>query len=146
MSTYLLVRYLHLISILLVVGSVFAQQFLVKRTLSQKTLKTVLLTDSIYGIAAIFTVAFGLTLWFGVGKPTSFYSDGSAIWIKLGLFTAVGLLSIYPTVFYIRNRKKEVEFIEVPKKLIYILRIEAFLLLLIPFFAELMVFGVDLFA
>ncbi len=145
MSTYLLVRYLHLISILLVVGSVFAQQFLVKRTLNQKTLKTVLLTDSIYGIAAIFAVAFGLTLWFGVGKPPSFYSDGSAIWIKLGLFTAVGLLSIYPTVFYIRNRKKEVEFIEVPKMLIYILRIEAFLLLLIPFFAELMVFGVNIF-
>lgn len=145
MTLYILIRYLHLISIFLVIGSVFAQQFLVKKEISRQTLKTVIITDSIYGIASIFAVGFGMLLWFSVGKPPSFYSNSAAFWIKISLFIVVGILSVYPTLFYLRNRKSEKETITIPAKLIYLLRTEALLLLLIPLFAELMVFGVKLF-
>jgi putative membrane protein len=145
MNSYILFRYLHLVSIFLLVGSVFAQQFLVKRKLPKKALKAVLITDSIYGIASILTVAFGMVLWFGVGKPATFYSDNTTFWVKMCLFIVVGLLSVYPTVFYLKNRKNQNEVIIIPARLIYILRMEAILLFVIPFFAELMAFGVIIF-
>ncbi|XLS28060.1 DUF2214 family protein [Flavobacteriaceae bacterium M23B6Z8] len=144
MNSYILFRYLHFISIFLVVGSVFAQQFLVKKQLTKEDLRTILITDGIYGIASILTVSFGMILWFAVGKPAAFYSENNLFWIKMILFIVVGILSIYPTVFYFRSKKKPEALITVPAKLIYVLRLEAGLLLLIPFFAELMAFGTQL--
>lgn len=143
MNSYILFRYLPFISIFLVVGSVFAQQFLVTKQMKKTTLKTVLITDAIYGVASILTVTFGMILWFVVGKPATFYSESNLFWIKMVLFIIVGILSLYPTLFYFKSKKKSETFISVPNQLIYVLRLEVALLLIIPLFAELMAFGIE---
>ncbi|WP_340202680.1 DUF2214 family protein [Ascidiimonas sp. W6] len=142
MNYYILFRYLHLVSIFIVVGSVFAQQFLVKTAVDKQLLKRILLTDAIYGIASVLTVTFGMILWFVVGKPPEFYSNSNTFWIKMSLFIIVGILSLYPSLFYFKSKKAKTALIHIPQKLIMVLRIEAALLLIIPFFAELMAFGV----
>ena len=61
------------------------------------------------------------------------------------LFLAVGLLSVYPTVFFIRNRKGDAnELVVVPGKIFVMLRLELMLLAIIPFLAGLMAKGIGL--
>ena len=48
----------------------------------------------------------GLLKYFLYGKGVAFYSHNYLMWIKLGMFTLVGLLSIYPTVYFLEWRKK----------------------------------------
>ncbi|MBL7749288.1 MAG: DUF2214 family protein, partial [Chitinophagaceae bacterium] len=63
--------------------------------------------------------------------------------LKLGLFATLGILSIYPTVFFIKQRKgDQIESIPVPGKIFWLLRIELLLLIIIPFIAGLMARGV----
>jgi len=99
--------------------------------------------DAGYGLGAIIVVAAGLTLWLSdIGKPTEFYDRNVYIYVKLAVFTAVGLLSIYPTVWFIKNRKgDQEELIEVPKLIRTSLALELLLLLTMPVWAVLMVYG-----
>ena len=90
--------------------------------------------------------AAGLTLWFGgYGKPTEFYSQNPIFHLKLSLFVGIGLLSIYPTVFFIKNRKGlPDEKIRLPKSLFWMIRFELILLFLIPILAGMMAKGIGL--
>lgn len=57
----------------------------------------------------------------GYGKPTEFYSEKSVFHLKLGLSLAIELLSIYPAVFFFKNRKGDsVNLVTVPKSLVWI--------------------------
>jgi putative membrane protein len=58
----------------------------------------------------------------------------------------VGLLSIYPTIFFIRNRKgNQGELVAVPSAIFWMLRLELLLLAIIPLLAGLMAHGVGFF-
>lgn len=146
MNSYLLFRYLHLLSLFIMVGSVIAQQFLLKKQMNRKEIQAISRTDLVYGISSIVVVGLGLTLWFGVGKPADFYSKNHLFLIKVGLFILVGILSVYPTLFYRNKRKalKENECAEVPEMVRWIVRLELIILLFIPLLAVLMASGTGL--
>jgi len=85
-------------------------------------------------------------LVWGFGKPAVYYTKNWVFHTKITLFLLVGLLSIYPTVFFIKNRKgNSQEIVEVPGAVIWTLRIELTLLLIIPLLAGLMAHGVGFF-
>ncbi|WP_224489368.1 DUF2214 family protein [Robertkochia flava] len=143
MNTYLLFRYLHLLFLIIMVGCVIAQQFMIGREMSGKAIRQISFTDLVYGISAILVVAFGLTLWFGVGKPSEYYNGNTVFLMKIALFIIVGILSIYPTIFYQKQKKslKNDEITPVPRSVILIVRTELILLLFIPLLAVLMAAG-----
>jgi putative membrane protein len=89
----------------------------------------------------------GLTLWFGnVGKSSAFYSKNWIFHTKITLFALIGILSIHPTVFFIRKRKGSAdEVIAIPKSVFWMLRLELLLLAIIPLLAGLMARGVGFF-
>jgi putative membrane protein len=61
--------------------------------------------DRIYGIAAGAVLLTGIArTWWGI-KGTAWYWHQPLLHLKLGLFVAVGLLSIKPTIMFIRWRK-----------------------------------------
>jgi putative membrane protein len=103
--------------------------------------------DAVYGIAAILVVAAGLTLWFsGVGKPSVYYSKNWIFHTKVTAVVLVGLLSIYPTIFFIRNRKgNATEVVTIPGIIFTLIRIELALLFVTPLLAALMARGVGFF-
>ena len=105
MVTEALVRYLHFISIFAWVSSVVAEHLLLKDSMSRKELKRMLVIDRIYGLAAILTVAGGLLLWFAVGKPAEFYTQNWIFHTKVGLAIVMGIISIYPSLFFAKNQK-----------------------------------------
>ena len=139
-------RYVHFISIFAIVGTLVSEHLLLKRAMTRSELARLARIDAVYGIAALTLLAAGFTLWFGgVGKPMAFYSGNWIFHTKITLFLMVGLLSIYPTVFFLRNRKGNPdELVVVPSKVFWMLRLELMLLFIIPLLAGLMAKGIGL--
>lgn len=145
MTLELLIRYLHFLSILFVFGSLFAEFVLVDNTLSKKKINKLAKIDGVYGLASIVLFGAGLTLWFGVGKPSSFYTENPIFISKFILVSIVGVLSIWPTVFFLKNRKGEPsELVEVPAFIKKIILVELLLLCIVPILAVFMAKGVGL--
>ena len=147
MTTEILLRYIHFISIFAIVSSLVAEHLLLKKELSRGEIARLARIDAVYGVAAATLLAAGLTLWLGsVGKPAVFYSKNWIFHTKITCFIIVGLLSIYPTVFFIKQRKgNAAEVISIPKSIFWMLRIELLLLFIIPLLAGLMARGVGFF-
>ena len=144
MTTELLLRYFHFISIFAIVGSLASEHLLLKPELTRAELKRLSRIDAVYGIAALTLLGVGLTLWFsGAGKPSVYYSKNWVFHLKITLFTIIGLLSIYPTIFFIKQSKGEpTERVSIPKAIFWMLRFELLLLFVIPMLAGLMSRGV----
>lgn len=140
----ILIRYLHLFAVFTLVGSVIIENIAISKTLNQEDIRQLIKVDAAYGLSAGAVLLFGLALWLWVGKPSEFYTANSVFHAKIALFLLVGLLSIYPTVFFLRHRKFKGDSISVPSSVIRVLRIELILLAIIPLLAFLMARGIGL--
>ena len=147
MTTEIFLRYLHFISIFTIVGALVSEHVLLKSELTRAEVKRLSRVDAVYGLAALTLLGVGLTLWLsGIGKPAAFYSRNWIFHTKLTCFLLVGLLSIYPTVFFIKNGKGDpAERIVIPKTVLMMLRLELVLPVIIPLLAGLMAKGVGYF-
>jgi len=145
---YILLKYAHFIGIFLVVGGVFAELWMLKGKMTREELKTLAKVDGLYGLGAILVVGAGLTLWLSdIGKPAEFYSSTGLVYWKLAIFSIVGIISIYPTVFLSREKlgkKHQIadELVDVPANMIWVVRAEFFLLLIMPLLAAYMAQGI----
>ncbi|GJM28257.1 MAG: hypothetical protein DHS20C17_08920 [Cyclobacteriaceae bacterium] len=143
METWIIFRYLHFVAIFGVVSAVVAQHMLIKDQMTREEIKQISVVDGIYGISALVVLGVGLTLWFLVGKPAANYTSNWIFHLKLGLFLIVGIVSIAPTRFYLKNRKGiPTELVTIPKQLKMAIRLELLILFLIPLLATLMANGV----
>lgn len=147
MTIELVLRYLHFVSIVIIAGTLASEYVLLKKFLTRPEINRLARIDALYGVAALLLVGAGLTLWLGgFGKPTVFYSNNWIFLTKLSLFIIIGLLSLYPTVFFLKNRKGNPdETVMIPSAIFWILRIEILLLLIIPVLAGLMARGIGYF-
>lgn len=135
------VRYFHFLGIIAVGATLVAEHLLLKAELTPKEIRRLARIDAIYGLSALLVLAMGLTLWFVVGKPAVFYNHNGIFHAKVSLFLIVALLSIYPTIFFIKNRSSD-QNILVPKKIIMLIRIELLILAILPLLAALMAKGI----
>ena len=143
MITEILLRYIHFIALFFWIGALTSEHLLLKPQMSRAAITRLARIDAVYGISAVLVVAAGLTLWFGVGKPSEFYSGNWIFHVKVGLAVIVGLLSIYPTVFFTKNRKgQESEMIDIPSNIKLLVRIQLAIMLIIPLLATLMAKGI----
>jgi putative membrane protein len=139
-----LVRYVHFLGIIIVSMTLVSEHILLSLDTGAKKFKRLACVDAVFGVSAVVVLTAGLLLWFVVGKPSAFYSHNWIFHTKLTLFGLIGLLSIYPTIFFIRNRNKSIEQVIVPKAVVMVLRLELVLLLIIPLLAVLMAHGFGL--
>lgn len=146
MNAEILLRYVHFISIFAIVAALVSEHLLLKKSMTRAEIGRLSRIDAVYGIAALSLLAAGLTLWLGgVGKPAEFYSGNWIFHTKISAFLTVGILSIYPTSFFIRNRKgDQAETITVPVSIFWLLRFELLLIFIIPLLAGLMAKGIGL--
>ena len=130
----------------MVVAALFAEWVLIKAEMKRSEIKRIGRIDGLYGVGAILVVLAGLALWLWVGKPAEFYNENGLIHVKLGLFTLVGLLSIIPTIFYLKNGKGDPEeTVSIPVKIKILISVQLIILILMPFLASAMALGVKLF-
>lgn len=139
-----LVRYAHFLGIIIVSMTLVSEHILLSLDTSAQKFKRLAFIDGIFGVSALVVLTAGLFLWFVVDKPSTFYSHNWIFHTKLTLFGLIGLLSIYPTIFFIKQRNKSIEQVVVPKAVVIVLRLELTLLLIIPLLAVLMAHGFGL--
>ena len=144
------IRYLHFLSILLVYAAVFAEYIMLSRSLRRKKLSFLAKIDGVYGIASIFVVGAGMAMWFGFDaglgfKPAAWYMENPIFHLKYGLFIVVGILSIWPSIFFMRQRKgNQEEEVLIPNQIRTIVCVELVILSLIPILAVLAAAGISL--
>jgi len=61
--------------------------------------------DAAYGAIAALVLAAGVSRVIWGAKPSDFYLENPVFWFKLAAFATVGILSIRPTIRYLRWRK-----------------------------------------
>ncbi|MEQ8474393.1 MAG: DUF2214 family protein [Marinoscillum sp.] len=143
MNTFVLVKYIHLIGIFGLVGTLVAELILTKPVMKRHEISLLARVDAVYGLSTMIVLAAGFVLWFGVGKPAEFYSTNWIFISKLVVFGIIGGLSIWPTVFFLKNRKgDQQDEVFIPGGLRIMVRCEIGLLIILPLLAVLMVNGI----
>ncbi|PIA72093.1 DUF2214 family protein [Pseudomonas sediminis] len=142
-----LVAYLHYLSIFALFALLSIEHVLFKTPLDLSCARSLMITDLAYGICAVLVLATGVArvLWFG--KGAAYYMGNSLFHAKVGLFVLVGLLSILPTLVFIKWRSA-VKAGQVPEPsarqlrlVTWSIRLELLALLFIPLLAALMARG-----
>ena len=97
--------YLHFIAIFTLFAFLTAQAIIIRAPLDERAIRLIGRTDLWYGGASMLVLLSGF-LRLGLGaKGADFYLGAWPIYVKVGLFLVVGLMSIYPTLAYIRWRR-----------------------------------------
>lgn len=141
MTLEAILAYVHILAILTMVVFISSEAALCRvEWLNKAVVERLARVDAIYGMSAILVLATGIarTVW-GV-KGSAWYWTNPLLHVKLTLFIIVGVISIFPTITYIRWRKQlrangtlptEAE-VRKTRKLVMI---QAHILVLIPLFA-----------
>jgi putative membrane protein len=105
----LLLRWLlaavHLAALVIGSAAVFERARAFSAPLDAPGLKRLFAADSLWGLAAGLWISTGLwRLLASVEKPTAFYLESRAFWVKMGLLALILLLEIAPMVALVRWR------------------------------------------
>ncbi|HNE05200.1 MAG TPA: DUF2214 family protein [Anaerolineales bacterium] len=73
-----------------------------RKSISSVEVRRIQQVDLWYGISAGVLLVAGLLRVFIFEKGASYYGANPLFWVKMALFALVGILSIYPTIRYIR--------------------------------------------
>ena len=146
MAWPIIVAWIHYVAIMLLIASLLGEHLLLKREMTAAEAGTVQRLDIVYGGSATLVLVTGIIRMF-LEKGVAYYNHHIGFHILVGIFVVVGLLSIYPTVIFLRWRADtraghgqqlaQDQF----SKLQMIVRTEMTLLLLAPFFATWMAHG-----
>ncbi len=106
MTLEAILAYLHLLAILTMVVFIASEAALCRvEWLNAAVVERLAKVDLVYGIAAVAVLATGVArTWWGM-KGTAWYWTNPLLHVKLTLFIVIGVLSIFPTLTYIRWRK-----------------------------------------
>lgn len=106
---------IHMLTLALGAGAVFARGHALSRPLDDEGWKRLLAADNLWGIAALLWIVSGLGRVFFGGKEPSFYWRNGFFWIKLALFGMVFALELAPMMTFIRVRKARSQGATVPR-------------------------------
>src|SRR3954452_8096019 len=107
MTLEALLAYAHFLAILTLVVFISSEAALCRpEWLNATVVERLVIVDRVYGIAAGAVLLTGLArTWWGI-KGTAWYWSNGLLHLKLALFIAVGLMSIKPTIMFIRWRRE----------------------------------------
>lgn len=106
MTLEAILAYLHLLAILTMVVFIASEAALCRVAwINPAVVERLARVDMVYGIAAVAVVLTGVArTWWGI-KGTAWYWTNPLLHLKLTLFIIVGVISIFPTLTYLRWRK-----------------------------------------
>ena len=101
-----LLAYGHFICIFALASLLVGELLILRATLPADLVRRLQGIDRWYGIVAGLVILSGLARLFLGAKGAAFYIHNPVFWTKMALFVAVGLISIVPTIAYIRWNKR----------------------------------------
>jgi putative membrane protein len=105
MTATITAAFIHHLAAFVVVGALMVELVVLRNDLTIQSARSVLRMDMAYGIAALVLLAVGFMRVFYTEKGSMYYFASGPFLVKLTLFIAVGLLSIYPTLKFMGWRK-----------------------------------------
>jgi putative membrane protein len=96
--------FLHHVSAFTLFAALVVEFVLIRSALTVESARKIQLADAVYGIAAVVLVVVGLARVFHFEKGTAYYFQSWTFLTKFGLFIVVGLVSIVPTMEFLRWR------------------------------------------
>jgi putative membrane protein len=143
----ILISYLHLLSIMTLMGTLITEHLLLKPDLDKQQINRLALIDLVYVLSAVIALGTGLLRWFVYGKGSFFYLSNPIFHAKLTLFVVLIILSIIPSLQYIKW-KNQARNGEIPgalagsvKKLLFFIRLELLIVAVIPLLAVMVARG-----
>lgn len=98
--------------------------------------------DALYGLSALVVLGTGLLRFLVYGKPAEYFLKNGLFHVKLTLFVVAVLLSIYPTIRFVRNRNADDGGqVTYPPVMGVLMRVQLLILFVIPLLAVLMARG-----
>lgn len=143
-----LVAYGHYLSFMVCFAALVLERRLIRPQPDRGDAIWMVITDIIYGLAALGVLGTGVLRVLYFGQGSAFYTENPLFWWKVGAYLAVGTLSLYPTITYILwaipLRKGELPQVSesLATRLKWILNVEILGFALIPLLAALMARGV----
>jgi putative membrane protein len=143
-----LVAYGHYLSFMVCFAALVLERRLIRPQPDRRDAILMVITDIVYGLAALGVLGTGILRVLYFGQGSAFYTENPLFWWKVGAYMAVGTLSLYPTITYILwaipLRKGELPLVgeSLVTRLKWILNIEILGFALIPLLAALMARGV----
>jgi putative membrane protein len=143
-----LVAYGHYLSFMVCFAALVLERRLIRPQPDRRDAIWMVITDIVYGIAALGVLGTGILRVLYFGQGSSFYTENPLFWWKVGAYLTIGTLSLYPTITYILwaipLRKGELPQVSesLATRLKWILNIEILGFALIPLLAALMARGV----
>jgi putative membrane protein len=150
MTTSALFAFLHFLCVFGIVSIVFFEWQTMSRTPTLTEARRLQICDRWYGIFAGIVLVVGFLRVYYFEKGKDFYMANPFFHAKLTLFVLVGLLSIYPTIRFIKWRLQTSQGLApvVPeqeyKRIMIALRLQIVLLLVMALCASLMARGIGL--
>ncbi len=97
--------FLHHLAAFALVAALTAELVLIRGELTVENARRILRFDAAYGLSAVTLLVAGLLRVFQFEKGAAYYFQSAPFLAKLALFTAIGLLSIIPTLEFLSWRK-----------------------------------------
>ncbi|NJS35201.1 MAG: DUF2214 family protein [Brachymonas sp.] len=95
----------HHIALFLMIAVLGGEALLLRHAPSAEVLKSLGRLDALYGLSAVALLLIGSARLSLGAKGIEFYSSNPVFWLKIALFAVIGLISIWPTMRFIRWRK-----------------------------------------
>ena len=96
---------LHHFFIFALFGVLSAELVIVRRGIDAAVVARVVPIDAAYGVFAALIIIVGFCRVIFAAKGWAYYEHNAFFWAKLGTFAVIGLLSIPPTLAYLRWRR-----------------------------------------
>jgi len=103
----LILSVLHYGAIIGVAAILGTELAMVRPGMPREWVSTVARIDAFYGALAVLVLATGLGRAIFTAKGWAYYSANALFWASLGTFAVVGLLSVRPTLAYLRWRRTQ---------------------------------------
>src|SRR5690606_22263150 len=97
--------FLHHVAAFMIAAALTVELVLMRSAPDAAAAKTILRMDAVYGASAMVLLVVGFLRVFYTEKVPAYYFQSGPFIAKITLFVVVGLLSIYPTVQFLRWRK-----------------------------------------
>ena len=147
--TEVLVVYLHFAAMMLIAVFLAIEYLICAPGLAREKVRLLARIDLLYLLAALLALATGVARVVWLGKGPGFYLHNPVFYLKVALFVAVGLISVPPTMQYLRWMRGlttgagAVADFEVLRARRYVL-VELVLLAFIPLLAAIMARGIGM--
>jgi putative membrane protein len=100
-----IVAFLHHLAFVVIMLTLAIEMVLLKQPMTLDNAKKIMRYDAVYGASAALILLFGALRVMMFEKGAAYYLHSGPFIAKMGLFIAVGLISIYPTAVFLKWRQ-----------------------------------------